>query len=136
MPQVSMWEQNGVVIKFSGEVTASGFVKIAQEIAGEPEFDALRFVIVDFTDVCDHDIDAAALEEVAIIRIGARASNPNVRMVLVTTDARAAALALAMNADPNVGQHEAKVFSTVAQARDWLQQQPPLSAFTRLPTLE
>src|SRR5664279_201278 len=105
-PHANVWEQHGVVIRFLGSVTGIEFVKAAQEICGEPNFDGLRYIVYDFTKFTDHSIGDAAIEEVATLRIGARMTNPNIRVVLVTTDDRAAALARAMNADPEVGTRE------------------------------
>jgi hypothetical protein len=60
-------------------------------------------------------------------------SNPNIRVLLVTTDHRLAALAGTMNTEPFTGTHEIEVFATMAAAREWLLQQPVLTA-PRRPT--
>ncbi|HEY5308427.1 MAG TPA: hypothetical protein VIK97_07965, partial [Casimicrobiaceae bacterium] len=90
------------------------FVAASQEIAADPDFDTLRFIVVDFSGVKEHTIDEATLQDVAVIRIGSMATNPNVRIAMVTTDHGFAMLTQSANVDPFVGTHEVKVFATVA----------------------
>jgi hypothetical protein len=115
-------------MQFWCTVSGDEFVAASQEIAADPDFDTLRFIIVDFAGVREHTIDEAALQDVAVVRIGSIATNPNVRIALVTTDIGLATLTQSANVDPFVGTHEVKVFATVALAREWLQQQPALVA--------
>jgi hypothetical protein len=131
MPHAKIWERQGVVIHYWGTVSAADLVKSSQELAAEPAFDELKFIIIDFADVSDHGIDEAAIEQIAVIRIGSMMSNPNIRVLLVTTDHRMTALAGSMAAEPFTGTHAIKLFPTMAAAREWLSEQPVLTAFRR-----
>ena len=132
MSHASIWEPRGVVMQFWCTVSGDEFVAASQEIAADPDFDTLRFIVVDFSGVKEHTIDEATLQDVAVIRIGSMATNPNVRIAMVTTDHGFAMLTQSANVDPFVGTHEVKVFATVALAREWLQQQPALVACRRV----
>jgi hypothetical protein len=118
-------------MQFWRTVSGDEFVRASQEIAADPDFDTLRFIIVDFTGVSEHTIDEAALQDIAVVRIGSIATNPNVRIAMVTTDRGMATLTQSANVDPFVGTHEVKVFATIALAREWLQQQVALVACRR-----
>jgi hypothetical protein len=115
-------------MQFWRTVSGNEFVTASQEIAADPDFDTLRFIVVDFSGVKAHTIDEAALQDVAVIRIGSMATNPNVRIAMVTTDCEMATLTQSANVDPFIGTHEVKVFATLALAREWLQRQPVLVA--------
>jgi len=126
MPHDNTWEPHGVVKRFHGFVTAREFVDSAAEIAADPRFDDLHYVINDFLQIDGHDIDAAALEEIAVIRFGAMASNPNIRVLLLTADEKSIALARATLAPPLDGSYETRAFPSLEAARDWLSRQAPL----------
>jgi hypothetical protein len=117
-------------------VTEGEFVLAAAEVSALPDFDALRFIIYDFTRVSGHGIGAADIEHVAAIRIGAPRTNPNIRVVLVTVDEHAAALARTMNSDPDVGTRKSMIFASEKLAREWLALQPVLTSFARIPRFE
>ena len=118
MSHANVWEPHGVVMQFWRTVSGDEFVRASHEIAADPDFDTLRFIIVDFTGVSEHTIDEAALQDIAVVRIGSIATNRGM-----------ATLTQSANVDPFVGTHEVKVFATVALARRWLQQQVALVAF-------
>lgn len=132
MPHANLWEPHGVVMEFWGVVSGDEFVTAAQDVAVDPEFDTLQFVIVDFRKVDAHTVGEAALQDVAAVRIGSHFTNPNVRIVIVTRDDLVAQLAQSAAVIPFVGSRAAKVFSTIIHARAWLAMQPVLSAFRRI----
>jgi len=131
MPHANVWEWHGIVMTFWGTVSGKQFLQAAQSVAADAALDDLRFAIIDFTDVIDHTIDESTQEDLAALRIGSIATNPNVRVVFVTPNEKMAALGRAMNRWPLTGSHEVHVFATVELAREWLHQQPVLSAFRR-----
>jgi len=127
MPFSTVWEPRGVCTHFTGFVTADEYVRSAEAICADPRFDALRFVIKDLLAMDGHSIDAHALERIAAIRYGARFTNPNIYLVLLTTDPRLVPLA---HPDPKSflrGLYETRAFPDAASARRWLAAQPPLA---------
>src|ERR1700759_4304914 len=86
MPYSNVWESRGVCTRFSGVVSTDEYVRSAEEICADPRFDDLRFVIKDLLSIDGHSIDRDAVEPVAAIRYGARYSNPNIYLIVLTTD--------------------------------------------------
>ena len=127
MPYSNVWESRGVCTRFSGTVSAGEYVRSAEEICADPRFDDLRFVIKDLLAIDAHSIDLEAIDPIAAIRYGARYSNPNIYLILLTADPRLAPLA-----EPDLspllrGLYETCAFADEAAARRWLAAQPPLT---------
>jgi len=127
MPYTNVWESRGVCTRFSGFVTAEDYIRSAEEICADPRFDELRFVIKDLLTIDDHSIDRAAIEPIAAIRYGARYTNPNIYVILLTTDPRLAPLAQPESTSFLRGLYETCAFRDEASARRWLAAQPPLT---------
>jgi hypothetical protein len=127
MPYTNVWESRGVCTRFSGFVTAEDYIRSAEEICADPRFDELRFVIKDLLAIDDHSIDRAAIEPIAAIRYGARYTNPNIYVVLLTTDPRLAPLAQPESTSFLRGLYETCAFRDEVAARKWLALQPPLT---------
>jgi hypothetical protein len=105
---------------------ADEFVQSVEEIAADPRFDDLRFIVNDFLEVEDHDIDGRVLERIAITRLGSLSTNPNIRVLLITSDVRMAKLATGISTEPYGKTYETVVFATMAEAREWVELQLPL----------
>ena len=127
MPWSNVWEPRGVCTHFSGFVTAEEYVRSAEDICADPRFDDLRFVIKDLLAIDDHSIDLRALDPIAAIRYGARYTNPDIYLVLLTTDARLVPLAYPDSKSFLRGLYESRAFPDHATARRWLAAQPLLA---------
>ena len=127
MPFTNVWESRGVCTRFSGTVSAAEYVRSAEEICADPRFDELRFVIKDLLAIDGHSIDRGALDPIAAIRYGARYSNPNIYLILLTADPRLAPLAEPDSKSFLRGLYETCAFADEATARRWLAAQPPLT---------
>ena len=127
MPYSNVWESRGVCTRFSGTVSAGEYVRSAEEICADPRFDDLRFVIKDLLAIDGHSIDRGALDPIAAIRYGARYSNPNIYLILLTADPRLAPLAEPDSKSFLRGLYETCAFADEAAARRWLAAQPPLT---------
>ena len=127
MPYSNVWESRGVCTRFSGTVSAGEYVRSAEEICADPRFDDLRFVIKDLLAIDGHSIDRGAVDPIAAIRYGARYTNPNIYLVLLTADPRLAPLADPDPASFLRGLFESRAFADEAAARLWLSRQPPLT---------
>ena len=127
MPYANVWESRGVCTRFSGSVSAGEYVRSAEEICADPRFDELRFVIKDLLAIDGHSIDRDAVDPIAAIRYGARYSNPNIYLILLTADPRLAPLAEPDSKSLLRGLYETCAFADEAAARRWLAAQPPLT---------
>jgi len=127
MPFTNIWEPGGVCTRFTGFVTAAEYVRSAEEICADARFDDLRFVIKDLLAIDDHAIRPEGCDPIAAIRYGARFTNPNIYLVLLTTDER-----LVRFAHPDTGSflhglYDTHAFASNDAARRWLAVQPPLA---------
>ena len=121
-----VWEPDGVIKRFFGAVTAREFVQSVESIQGDYRFDDARYVINDFSAVTEHSLSQEALTEVAVLQFGAYSSNPNCRVVYVTTDEALGFLVRNTPAVAGLTSYQTEVCPTLAAARDWLDSQPQL----------
>ena len=121
-----VWEPDGVIKQFSGTVSAREFVEAVENVQGDFRFDDVRYVINDLSSVTKHEITEDVLTEVAVLQYGAFASNPNCRVVFVTTDEELAARVMTTAAVAGLVSYQTEVCPTVSAARDWLDSQPQL----------
>lgn len=127
MPDTTAWEPQGVCTLFSGFVTAEEYIRSAEDICADARFDDLRVVIKDLSAIEDHAIDGQALDPIAAMRYGARLTNPNIRLILVTTDPRLVPFAYPAPESFMRGLCDSRAFPDMAGARRWLATQPDLA---------
>ncbi len=127
MPWSNVWEPRGVCTHFTGFVTAEEYVRSAEDICADPRFDALRFVIKDLLAIDGHSIDPQAHDPIAAIRYGARFTNANIYLVLLTTDPRLVPFAHPERTSFLHGLCESHAFASAEAARRWLAAQPRLA---------
>lgn len=121
-----IWEPEGVIRQFSGSVSAREFMQSVDQVQGDSRYDEMRYIINDFSAATAAALSEEVLTELAVLYYGAYASNPNCRVVFVTTDtALAARVRKVLQQGPLVS-YSAEVFPSVDQARDWLATQPQL----------
>jgi hypothetical protein len=121
MPHEIVWEHKGVLKRLSGQVPAAEFQRSVELIQADPRFDDIRYVINDFTAVSGHGLDEQHLLELAAIQYGARASNPQVRVIYVGCDSELTRLLRSVLIDSQRSVYQVALFPTLPQARDWLQ---------------
>jgi hypothetical protein len=119
MPHKSFWERHGLHQKFFGVITSPAFKQSVFEIYGDSRFDSLRYVITDFLDVQRFDVDLETVVDVHTANIGARVSNPDILVAIVTTDPKIVSFGqLASNQD--MKSYPTEIFSTLDDARHWI----------------
>jgi len=112
------WKPGGAIKRFSGKVTFSDVLASEEEISGSPHFNALRYVISDYTGAEYAGITASQRADVNALRIGGFLVNKNIKYAFVIEnpavqqqirDAVAGGLML----------YETRVFAQFAQAAQW-----------------
>ncbi len=126
MAWLNIWEPRGVCTQFSGFVTAREYVDSAEDICADARFDELRFVIKDLLGIAGHSIDPEAHDPIAAIRYGARLTNPNIYLILLTIDPRLVPFAYPARDSVMRGLYDTRAFPDMAAARCWLATQPAL----------
>jgi hypothetical protein len=127
MPHAMHWEPDGVTVKFTGTVTAREIVGIYETISSDARSDHVRYVITDYLGA--HRSTSMTLTDVkgfAALEQGASyGSASTVWRAAVATDPSICDFlkyfkAVRTSPDPF------RIFSTEAEARDWLNSNPRL----------
>ena len=121
-----VWEPEGVVRQFSGTVSAREFINSVERVQGDPRYDDMRYVINDFSASTAQTFSDDTFTDLAVLHYGAYVSNPNCRVVFVTTDKVLVGMVRRILQSGSVISYQTEVFPTVAEARDWLASQPQL----------
>jgi hypothetical protein len=127
-----VWEPDGVLVQFSGNLTAMELIHSTRQVQADSRFDESRYVINDLSAISEHHLSDEALRELSAINYGAYASQPNCRIIYVTTDAALAAQLLAILMAPEMASYEVATWPTVTEARDWLDSQPQLHQMSNI----
>ena len=80
------WKPGGAIKRFSGTVTFSDVLASEEEISGSPHFNALRYVISDYTGAEYAGITASQRADVNALRIGGFLVNKNIKYILVVIE--------------------------------------------------
>lgn len=124
MPYELVWEPEGVLNRLSGVVSAREFIRSIEKIQGAPQFHEASYVINDFSDVTEREIGQQALEHLAAFHFGVLAYHPNCRMIFVTNDQEFMTLINKALRSTKFSSYPVQVLPTLAEARDWLADQP------------
>lgn len=111
------WEPpGGVWLRLYGEVTAPEFIKAVSEVHSHHDYDGLRYVIDDLSDLADFDVDLSTVLEVLAASIGAGMVNPN-RKIYVVSEHQKIVDYLKMVAHDYGNALPIALYSTLEQAR-------------------
>jgi hypothetical protein len=132
MPYSLVWEPDGVLVEFSGPLTARELIHSTRQLQSDPRFDEASYVINDLSLITGHQLSDEALRELSALNYGAFASHPNCRIVYVTTDEALAGQLDAILMAPEMVSYEIKSLPTVTAARDWLDSQPQLHMMSNI----
>ncbi len=121
-----VWEPDGVIKQFSGQVSAREFINAVERVQSDSRFDEARYIINDFSAMTGHELSDEILTEAGVLQYGAHVSNPNCRIVYVTADEGLIALLRLNLATTTIDSYQTEIQPTLADARDWLDSQPQL----------
>lgn len=121
-----IWEPDGVLKRFSGQVTADEYVWSVTQAQSDARFDEMRYIINDFSAASASAVSERCLTEVAALNFGAHASNPNSRIVFVTSDADFSERIRRTLMSADMASYAVEICPTLDAARDWLDSQPQL----------
>jgi len=119
MPYKIERKQNGVIKRFSGEVTFEDVLKSEKEVSGHPDFQTLRYVISDYIGSDYRGLTTEQADEVNALRIGAHLTNPRIKYAFVIQNAGIRdQIKLAIS--QGLMLFETKIFDTYEQAAAWV----------------
>ena len=117
MPIDLQWEPGGVLRTLTGDVTAEALLHSIAALQNDPRFDALRFVVEDFSGVDSVQLETGAMDMLVDSAIGAALSNPHIRVAVVTSAQQLRLLVRQFAAQSPYITH---TFASLAAARAWI----------------
>ena len=121
MPYQVQWELHGVYSRYYGIVTGEDMRRHIEEVCKDERFERHRYNILDFSDATEFSPTERELLINIGVLIGAAFTNHQVLIAAVVTRANvreALEAFIALGISPYVP----KIFSTVAEARRWIQE--------------
>lgn len=126
------WEPDGILVRYAGNLGAGELIHATRQIQADGRFDEARYLIHDISEISGHRLSDEGLRELSAINYGAYVSQPNCRIVFVTTDtALAAQLETVLTAN-DMASYEITCQPTLTAARDWLDSQPQLHVMSNI----
>jgi len=121
MPYELTWEPRGVYRRYFGHVTIAERRESLERICADRRFDRLLYTITDSLGAQSYQVSDEDTRETAALHVGPLVTNPNIVMAAVAVDERIVAairhfISLGFTRQPY------RLFSTVAEARDWIEQ--------------
>jgi hypothetical protein len=111
------WEPHGVVRTLSGEIGFDEYMQSIAELQNDMRFDALRFIIEDFSAVESIHIDPTEIDMVIASVIGGAFSNPHIQVAAVARLQQVRELiTLFAQGSPYV----TRMFDDLVAARSWV----------------
>lgn len=114
------WSGRLLTVRASGRLTHDELLQGAREITADTRYDQLRSLVLDFLLVESSSAFMDAVEDLLVIMIGATASNPNVRIAVLSTDAHVVDLVAALNAEPTDQRPSLRAFADRVALHAWL----------------
>ena len=112
------WHKRGAYKKFAGHITATEFMESISAVNCHPDYDSFKFTVNDFLDVVSYDVTADDVTLFAAHGLGAKVSNQNVVMAIITKDAGIQCIVQMLYAP--LTEYEIGYFQNLADAVVWL----------------
>ena len=121
MPYKLIWEQEGVVFRFSGVVSDEELIASNDEVYASPDFPAMKYEIVDFTVIDKLDVSAEAVRRVARMDRVASETNADVRVAIITSEMFILGMSrmYGLGHESEGGSWTTEVFESEEDARAW-----------------
>lgn len=119
MPYKIEWKRNGLVKRFTGQVTFDDVLKSEQAVSAHSDYATLRFVISDYIGAVYNGISDAQQAEINALRIGGHRLNPQIKYAFVIQDP-GVRVQIKDAVAGNVLLHTARIFDTYEQAAQWV----------------
>jgi hypothetical protein len=118
MPYEIVREDRGAYKRFWGVVTPTEFLDSLIAFHSDPHFERFRYTIQDFTETAHLSLTESHIEDAAAICVGASFTNPNIRILAVTTDP--GIIGMAKKYDQVTRTDPILIFPTLDEARHWV----------------
>lgn len=120
LPSKNNWEEKGLYRLYSDVATGGEVVTSVLEAYGDARFDRLRYVINDFSQITCFEIDEFDLKRIAVTDDVVAMTNKNIKVAQVATNESLIAWIELYRHQMQHSPFEYKLFSTLADARAWI----------------
>ena len=119
------WEKKGVICQYHGMFVVNDLAQTSRVVCGDARFDTTQYSMIDLlgiTDLEDRPIEQTLqmLKEIAFINAAAARSNPQIKVVIITSDETIAAFAAYYASELTICSWQASLFENIPMARDWV----------------
>ena len=111
------WEKRGACITYLGRVTFAEFMGAVMSVHSNPDYATLQYVIHDMSAASELDFSEVDMTTIVSHELGARFTNPRVRVAVVSLDPTMGTLTHTFG---NITQVPITLVESLQQARDWL----------------
>lgn len=118
MPISLHWEPRGVVRTCRGHIGFEAYMQSIAELHNDLRFDALHYIIEDFTLAELAHMAPGDVDMVVASTIGAAFSNPHIRMAAVT---QSQSLRRLLGQFSYLSPYVSRLFESMTAARDWIE---------------
>lgn len=113
------WKDQGFYRKFSADCSVREIVDSNLESHGDPRFDEIAYVINDFTEVENFDLDVEDIRIIASLDGAAAISRPALKIAVVALNPDIVSwFRLYMECIEDTG-YQSRLFTSVEDAREW-----------------
>lgn len=116
------WEKRGPFITYQGRVTFEEFMGAVTSVHSHPDYAVFQHVIHDMTGTLEFDFSGVDMTTIVSHELGARFTNPRVRIAVVTLDPL---MAQYTETFAKFTQVPISLMATVEQAREWVSRPNP-----------
>lgn len=120
MPYTNIWEEDGLYRTFTEEINGDEILKSNIELHAEPNFEKVRYIIDDFTEVTGHSVEAHHIKAYAVTDEIISKSKGKLKIAIVVTQPAFIELANDYCELMEGTMFDSKVFSSLADARVWV----------------
>jgi hypothetical protein len=110
------WEKSGACIAYDGTVTFDDFMGAVLVVHASPDYAQFRYVIQDMSAADRLDFSHVNMTQIAMQELGARFTNPHIKVSVVTSDPTMCQMVVTFMA---MTQLDVRVFPVLHQAREW-----------------
>ena len=120
MPHTNTWEAKGLYRKFTGEISVFEILDSNFKLHEHPDFQKIKYIINDFTEVTGHSIEASHTEVFAKTDEIASYTKGKLKIALLVTQAALIPLAKGYREQMKDKTFECEILQTIEAAREWV----------------
>lgn len=123
MPNQIIWENNGVLSRYSGLFSPEIHMEALNTLFGDPRIDGIKYMIGDYSEINGDLLTEESVEYPVAMTTGSASYLKNIKVALVATDKKIIALCklfieLSNKVNPT---WETRLFEDIEAARNWVE---------------